>query len=156
MDNNTALDIQFLLGPPADPDLRSRFESSQKGSSPDTSEQRCLELEPRLAVLLAERQGGPSLMSELFSLVLGTPVRVAAPFLSFGNWGGVWVAAFQIRPDDVVGPPKAVARLFEESGLAQDVAAALGLTMKLDWVRTVRSLPDEGEEAERSRVARRT
>jgi hypothetical protein len=95
-------------------------------------------------------------MSELFSLVLGTPVRVVDPFLSFGNWGGVWVAAFQIRPDDVVGPAKAVARLFEERELAQDVAAALGLTLKLDWVRTVRSLSDEGEEAERSRLARRT
>lgn len=155
MRNNTALDIQFLLGPPADPDLRSRFESAQKRSGPGTTEQRCLELEPRLAVLLAAREGGSSLMSELFSLVLETPVRVVHPFLSIGNWGGVWVAAFQIRPDDVVGPAKAVARLFEESGLAQDVAAILGLTLKLDWVRTFRSLPDEEEEEERKRSAPR-
>ena len=139
-------DIQFLLGPPADPDLRSRFEGLQDDSGPGTTEQRCLELEPRLAVLLAEREGGSSLLSELFSLVLGTPVRVVDPFLSIGIWGGVWVAAFQIRPDDVVGPAKAVARLFEESGLAHAVGAALGLTLKLDWVRTVRSLPDEEEE----------
>ena len=51
-------DIKFLLGPPADPELRPPLESSQKDSGrAGTREQRCLELEPRLAVLLAEREG---------------------------------------------------------------------------------------------------
>ena len=63
--------ISFLLGPPADPELLARFEKAQRSRGGDVSQiERCLELEPRLPVLLAERDGKESLLSELFSLVL--------------------------------------------------------------------------------------
>jgi len=144
-------DITFLLGPPADPEVLARFEAAQERPvGAGSGEERWRQLEPRLQLLLVEDEGKPTLLSELFSLVLRTPVRVVDPFLSFGRWEGRWVATLQLRPHNVRGPAHAVARLFEEGQPGEAAAAALGLAMKLDWVQTVHSLPpDDAPESAR-------
>jgi hypothetical protein len=142
-------DITFILGPPADPELLARFGEVQKPSGAVRDlRQRSLELEPRLAVLLAERDGEPSILSELLSLVLRAPVRVVDAGLGYTFQEDLYSANLNLRPENVQGPPEALARLFEESDPAQAVASGLGLLLKLEWVHSLRSLPADAEDAQ--------
>jgi len=51
-------DITVFLGPPADPELRARFEKAQRSPvGTSGAEERWLQLEPRLPVLLEKRDG---------------------------------------------------------------------------------------------------
>ena len=137
-------DLGFTLGPPADPELRTRFEQAQSEACSrewSTNEEVCLLLEPRLPFLLEERDGGPSLFSEGASLVLEAPVQIVEPSLSYSFWAGQHFAHLHIRPEQVRGPAEAIGQLFTDGELARKIAAVLGLVLKLDWVRSFLALP---------------
>jgi hypothetical protein len=76
-------DIQFLLRPPADPELRPTFESSQDDSGrAGTRERRGLELELQLAVRLAEREGESCGWEDLLDAFETYPVLGPEPVTS--------------------------------------------------------------------------
>ncbi len=135
-------DITFLLGPPADPELRARFEAAQSGSRSSTDPAKVgAQLEPRLPLLLAARNGELSLLSDLVSVVLDAPVQIEGACVSHGVWKGRHVAALQLQPRHVRGPAETVARIFADDEPARGIAELLGLALRLEWVRAARLVP---------------
>jgi hypothetical protein len=151
MSDDFTPDITFALGPPGDPVRRALFDAAQterfaKGRS---AAEAAVAYEPRLPILVEERDGEPSTLSRILSEALGAPVRVRAPDLSFGYHRGVCHAALCLRPEHVEGPPSVVRALFEEGHGAHEVSCLLGFVLKLDWVWYLRPLgPPEPLEAE--------
>ncbi len=142
-------DITFVLGPPTDPELLAAHEKAQGWSDPGLDfEQFCLRLEPRLSSLLAEKDGEPSILSKLVSIVLDAPVRVANVGVGFTFEEGRYSANFHLRGNLVEGPAHAVVRLFERREPAQHLAECLAHVLELAWVHSLRSLPAEAEEVQ--------
>ena len=142
MTHERALDLGFLLGPPADPRDRALFEEAQhrftttKGLSyPEAAAL----LQPGLPALFRSRDGRPSVFASILSFVLEAPVEVDTPFLSFGYVRRFFVANIQLRPGDVRGPAEAIERLFADPASGSAIAASLGLVLKLDWVHCSRN-----------------
>ena len=142
MTRQRALDLGFLLGPPADPRDRALFEEAQhrftttKGLSyPEAAAL----LQPGLPALFRSRDGRPSVFASILSFVLEAPVEVGTPFLSFGYLRRFFVANIQLRPGDVRAPAEAIERLFADPESGGAIAASLGLVLKLDWVHCSRS-----------------
>ena len=135
-------EITFVLGPPRDPELLAAYQNAQEWSDPGKDFlQFCHGLEPRLASLLAARNGELSVLSRLVSIVLDAPVRVRDVRTGFMGTPGRLCARFQIRANRVEGPPKALARLFEKEEPAHYLAESLAHVLKLEWVQSLRSIP---------------
>jgi hypothetical protein len=104
--------------------------------------------EPRLSSLLAEKDGEPSLLSTLVSIVLDAPVRVVSVGVGLTFDQGRYSANFLLGGNLVQGPVDAVARLFEESEPAEYLADCLAHVLELDWVLSLRSIPVEPEKVQ--------
>lgn len=143
MTQEPALDVTFLLGPPADPDFRASFDAAQEsfGRSKDPSlAESAVLLEPRLPVLLEPTDEAPSGLDELLSALLDAPVAVRDPFVAVGRFRGAWVAIIQLQPGNLRGPAAAIGRFFADPELGVALAACLGHVLKLDWVFHCRML----------------
>lgn len=146
MTREPALDVTFILGPPADPGLRARFDAAQDalGGPGGSRDDDIASIEPRAPLaFVGGNSGEPPLLDDLLSALLDAPIAVSHPVLGIARFRGARVVSAQLRPGDLQGPETAVRNFFEDPDLAGRLAAALGYVLKLDWVFHLRALGPE-------------
>ena len=141
--------ITFLLGPPARPDERANFNRYQAelGRPAEERDQAfCSFYEKLMDGYLSSlvkgncADGSPSLIEQLFEMVLRTPIRIRGHFVGFGFYRRLWIRNLHFQWDDLLTPTGPLPALSGDD--VKDLAAAIGYALKLDWVLAQQAYPD--------------
>ncbi len=84
----------------------------------------------------------PSTMDELFSQLLGAPVRIEDPYFSMSPQRGLWVANIAISRSHVHVPEGSEATWPPSKKARDDVGLALMYLLKREWVNTLALYPE--------------
>jgi hypothetical protein len=154
--------ITFVLGPPARPEERAnfdRYEAELARPAAERDEKFCAFYESLMQGYLSELVKGnggddlPSPIEEIFEIVLGVPIRIRSHSVGFGLLRGQHNHNLQFPWNDVLTPSGPLPAL--SGDVVQDLAAAIGYALKLDWVCAQRFWPDPASRprARRARTA---
>ncbi len=150
--------ITFLLGPPARPDERAnfdRYEAELARPAAERDKKFCAFYEKLMQSYLSDLaaghggDGSPSPIEQLFEIVLKVPIRIRWHSVGFGLLRGQHHHNLHFPWSDLLTPSGPLPALSDED--VQALAAAIGYSLKLDWVIAERAWRDR---APRSRVRR--
>jgi hypothetical protein len=154
--------ITFVLGPPARPDERARFDryEAELGRPLEERDKKfCAFYEELMQGYLSDLvkgEGGdglPSPIEQLFEIVLGVPIRIRWHSVGFGFCRGQHNHNLHFPWSDLLTPSGPLPGLSRDE--AQSLAAAIGYALKLDWVLAQTAWRDpERDPAPRPKVRR--
>ncbi len=154
--------ITFVLGPPARPAERAnfdRYEAELARPAEERDKEFCAFYEKLMKSYLSDLaagkggDGSPSLIEQVFEIVLGVPIRIRWHSVGFGFLRGQHNHNLHFPWNDVLTPSGPLPALSDDD--VQALAAAIGYALKLDWVCAQRAWPDPDDDpAPRPRARR--
>ncbi len=132
-------DFTFLIGPPGQDEMRLKLDEWSKNSGNPATEIWVEYVHEILSQFSQRTPENPSSnLDEIFSRILGLPVLIDDPFMTYTFQGGGRIPGMMIYIDKVRasnGKPLTVDWANPE--IRESVGSILGMVLKSEWVKTL-------------------